>query len=338
MKRPWLAPLVPLYAAGVALRDLRLRRCWETAQRLQWPVISVGNLSAGGAGKTPFTIALAELLQQQGFQVDVLSRGYGRASSETARVLPDGAAETFGDEPLLIARQAGVPVYVAPRRYDAGLLAEADFAALHAGALSRGMLVHVLDDGFQHRQLARDIDILLLNEADLRDSLLPAGNLREPLRAMQRADIIAVPAEDAAAESDLRHRVWRGPVWRFRRRMEVPATEGPVVAFCGIARPAQFFAGLETAGMRIASRERFRDHHPYTVTDVARLAKAAQSAGATALVTTEKDRVRIGNLAASLPKGIALMTASFFVEIDNPHGLLSWLEQRLAAHSSHQPL
>lgn len=338
MKRPWLAPLVPLYAAGVALRDLRLRRGWERTQRLQWPVISVGNLSTGGAGKTPFTVALADLLQQRGIHVDVLSRGYGRSSSAAARVRPEGTADEFGDEPLLIARQAGLPVYVAPRRYDAGVLAEANLRAQHAEASRRPALAHILDDGFQHRQLARQIDILLLSEADLRDSLLPAGNLREPLAALRRADVIAAPAEDAAVGGDLRRRGWRGPVWRFRRHMTVPAAAGPVIAFCGIARPAQFFAGLEAEGMRIASREAFRDHHAYTPADIARLVKAAQSANAKTLVTTEKDHVRIGDLASALPKEIALATASLRVEIDNADGALTWLEQRLAAGSSHQPL
>ncbi|MGB6191901.1 MAG: tetraacyldisaccharide 4'-kinase, partial [Terracidiphilus sp.] len=135
-----------------------------------------------------------------------------------------------------------------------------------------------------------------------------------------------------------RRRGWRGPVWRFHRRMKVPAAAGPVIAFCGIARSAQFFQGLEAAGLRIAAREPFRDHHAYTATDLARLAKAAQSAGVTALVTTEKDRVRIGDLAGALPKEIALITASLCVEIDNPDGARSWLKQRLAARSSNRPL
>ena len=127
MKRPLLLPLVPLYAAGLALRELRLSRGWEPIRRLRFPVISIGNLSTGGSGKTPLTITLARLLSARGFHVDVLSRGYGRSSREPARVLPDGTAEQYGDEPLLIAREAGVPVYVAAERYDAGLLAESNY-------------------------------------------------------------------------------------------------------------------------------------------------------------------------------------------------------------------
>src|SRR5271154_1232201 len=114
-----MVPLLPLYAASSALR-------WAGSQpkRLGWPVISVGNLSAGGTGKTPFTIALAKLLVREGFHVDVLSRGYGRAGTDVERVDPDGSAERFGDEPLLLAREAAVPVYVGAQRFEAGTLAE----------------------------------------------------------------------------------------------------------------------------------------------------------------------------------------------------------------------
>ncbi len=161
MKRPLLLPLVPLYAAGLELRELRLSRGWESIRRLVHPVISIGNLSTGGSGKTPLTIALARLLSARGFQVDVLSRGYGRQSREPMRVKPDGTAEEFGDEPLLIAREAGVPVYVAAERYAAGFLAESN-----ASSATGSPRIHILDDGFQHRQLHRDIDILLVNRED----------------------------------------------------------------------------------------------------------------------------------------------------------------------------
>ena len=123
MKRPWLAPFTPLYAAAAALRNLSLGAGWEPVRRLRFPVVSIGNLSTGGAGKTPLTIALGKALTQRGLHVDVLSRGYGRKSRKPARVDPAGTAENFGDEPVLIARKTGVPVYVASQRYQAGLLA-----------------------------------------------------------------------------------------------------------------------------------------------------------------------------------------------------------------------
>jgi tetraacyldisaccharide 4'-kinase len=202
MKRPLLMPLVPLYAAGLALRELRLSRGWEPIQRLGRPVISIGNLSTGGSGKTPLTITLARLLSERGLPVDVLSRGYGRSSRETARVFPSGTAEQYGDEPLLIAREAGVPVYVAAERYHAGRLAEGTPDEVRPQ-------VHILDDGFQHRQLFRDIDILIVNRADWHDTLLPAGDLRERLHAAMRASVLAISADDPAFEIELR--TWAPP-------------------------------------------------------------------------------------------------------------------------------
>ena len=347
MRRPWLAPLVPLYAAGLAWRDLSLRRGWAPVKRLRSPVISIGNLSTGGSGKTPLAIALARRLEARGVAVDVLSRGYGRSNSEPACVDPEGTAEQFGDEPLLIAREAGVPVFVAPQRYDAGLLAEADSttenASKNASENALGQqdahrshisAAHILDDGFQHRQLFRDVDILLLNREDWRDSVLPAGNLRETLRAAKRADVIAIPAGDSVFESELRRWGWTGPVWRLRRCMNVPLVGGPVYAFCGIARPEQFFAGLESNGLGVAACNAFRDHHRYTREDVDRLIAAARATGAIALVTTEKDAVRLGALASVFPSEMPLKTAHLSIGIDGEASALDWLIGRLRSSAS----
>ncbi len=319
MKRPWLLPIVPLYAAGVALRGLRLTSGLERVRRLRWPVVSIGNLSTGGAGKTPLTIALAKLLTARGFHVDVLSRGYGRRSALSLPVKTDGTAEDFGDEPLLIAREAGVPVYVGAQRYGAGLLAEADWEASgqHDASQSQFPIAHILDDGFQHRQLARDLDILLLNRADWCDSPLPAGNLRETLSAARRANLIAIPAEEPEFEQGLRRWGWDGAIWRLHRRMEVPTVDGPVAAFCGIARPEQFFAGLEVAGLRVAERKAFPDHYEYTEHVVERLAQRARAVGATALVTTEKDTVRLGALLAAFPADLPVKTVRLRIEIED---------------------
>lgn len=313
-------PLAPLYAAGAALRARGLR-----VQRLGWPVVSIGNLSTGGAGKTPLAIALVRLLAAQGVRIDVLSRGYGRVGTAAVRVRPEGVAEEFGDEPLLIARATGAPVYVAARRFDAGVLAESEFTQ-HSGPR-----VHLLDDGFQHRQLARDVDIVLVNREDWQDSLLPAGNLREPLRAAQRADALAIPAEDAELESELRVWGWSGMVWRLRRHMAFPAAQEPVLAFCGIARPGQFFVGLEGAGVAVAARRAFRDHHRYTERDVERLLAEARSVGAKALLTTEKDAVRLGSLMGRFPADVPLRTAALRTEIEDAGAATDWLLERLSA-------
>jgi tetraacyldisaccharide 4'-kinase len=323
---------------------------------LRSPVLSIGSLSAGGAGKTPLTLALARALtqgsthssmsdMQSGTNIAVLSRGYGRSSAAPARVDPQGSADDFGDEPLLLA-QAGFPVYVAAERYQAGLLAERDadsgslplqeprqgvsrhdFSRADAvgeknkRALAHGT-IHLLDDGFQHRQLHRDVDILLFSGHDRDDRLLPAGNLREPLSALRRATVLALPAEDANLAHELR---WTGPVWRLHRRMEVPSIDGPVVAFCGIARPGQFFSGLEAAGVTLAARIAFPDHHRYTPADLARLRSMAQGTEARALLTTEKDRVRLGSLAAELAQMLPLLTAALRIEIEEQEAAIAGL-------------
>jgi tetraacyldisaccharide 4'-kinase len=331
MKRPWLAPLVPLYAAGLALRNLRLRRGWERTRDLWYPVVSIGNLSVGGTGKTPFVIALARLLMSRGFQVDVLSRGYGRESHEPVRVDPTGTAEQYGDEALLIACEGAVPVYVASQRYDAGVLADRAFIK-EGGQLSgdRVPLIHLLDDGFQHRQLLREIDIVLLDRNDWTDHLLPAGNLRETLNAAKRADVIAIPAGDSELEQELVAWGWRGSLWRLHRCMNVPLIDGSVVAFCGIARPGQFFAGLKAAGLELANRTTFRDHHRYTIRDVERLLATARSSGAKALVTTQKDAVRLAPMVSAFPAGLPLKIADLKIEIENERECLDWLEKKLA--------
>ena len=326
-----LLPLTPLYRLALALREVRLGSKLEPIRRLRFPVVSIGSLSAGGSGKTPLAIALAQALIRRGISVDVLSRGYGRHSQFPARVDPSGTAEEFGDEPLLIAREAGVPVYVAAQRYQAGLLAERRSADSPLGA-------HLLDDGFQHRQLYRDVNILLLDSQDLLDHLLPAGNLREPLDAMRRAHIIGIPAEDPELEARLKASGWQGPVWRLRRRMEVPLIEGPIVAFCGIARSRQFFAGLEAAGLHLASRIAFADHHHYKAHDLDCIQEAARSIGATTFVTTEKDRVRLGKLAAAFSESQPLKTARLRIEIEDESAALNWLADRLANLPSRDPL
>lgn len=349
--RPWLAPLVPIYRLVVALRSLALRLGIERVRQLSSPVVSIGNLSTGGAGKTPLTIAMARALKERGVRVNVLSRGYGRTGKAAEKVDPLGTAERFGDEPLVIAREAGVPVYVAAQRYQAGVLAEQEIAARqdkehevsghdsgraaegsHEGGASVPVpVIHLLDDGFQHAQLHRDVDILLVDGADLNDRLLPAGNLREPLGAVDRATILAYTMPEAPMlEETLRRRgIWYGPVWRLHRRMQVPAIDGPVVAFCGIAKPDQFFAGLESAGLHVASRIAFADHQRYLQHDIDCILEAARTTKAVALVTTEKDRVRLAQFVSALSAAQPLETAGLRVEIEEEAGHIAWLLSRV---------
>lgn len=320
--RKLLLPLVPVYRLG-----LWLRAKTAPVKRLRLPVVSIGNLSTGGSGKTPLTIALAKALTARGVHVDVLSRGYGRTSSTAARVPAQGAALEFGDEPLLITEKADIEVYVAPDRYQAGLLAEGDRVAMTVLGEPHRPGIHLLDDGFQHRQLHRDSDIVLLDRRDWTDSLLPAGNLREPREAALRADVIAIPAEDVELAEELKAWGWNKPVWRVRRRMEVPRIDGPVAAFCGIARPQQFFDGLLAGGLDLVVRRAFPDHHPYTPTDVEQLAQSARRAGTGALITTEKDRVRLGKLASGFGDSVRLETVGLTLELEDDAA--GWLIGRL---------
>lgn len=264
------------------------RKVLESRQ-LAWPVISVGNISAGGSGKTPFVIALGELLMQRGVWVDVLSRGYGRSTRGVLPVKADGLPQQFGDEPLLIARKLRCPVLVGEKRYAAGLEAERQYA----GASNP---VHILDDGFQHRRLHRDFDIVMVNEEDLGDQILPTGRLREPLTALRRADAVVV-SESFPAERLPKH---HGQLWRVRRTMQVPPISELVIAFCGIARPQRFFQGLRDAGLEVREAISFRDHHLYTDVDIERLMALRQRQGNARLVTTEKDAINLGPHLASL--------------------------------------
>lgn len=331
-KRPWALPLVPIYAAGLAVKDGLRGAGLLKARKLQWPVVSVGSLSAGGAGKTPVVIALAEMLRGRGWAPDVLSRGYGREGKDVERVNPDAdlAARRFGDEPALLARRLRIPVWVAADRYAAGCGAE-----VAAGVLVRG--VHLLDDGFQHRQLARTVDVVLLTQEDLDDALLPAGNRRERLAALRRADVVVLREEEREPiEARVRGLMREeASVWAVQRTVDIPRisdaqepTQG-LVAFCAIARPENFFQTLRSEGGRITHTVPFSDHHRYTAEDMSRLAAARQSLGGDAFITTEKDAVKLTpQLRAQLgaaPLLVARLQASFV----NPEDVLRELEARL---------
>jgi len=320
-----LAPFALLYSSLIRAKNARMDR--RTAQQLRWPVVSVGNLSIGGSGKTPLVICLAKALVREGFAVDVLSRGYGRSQRTVERVEVTGNAERFGDEPLLIAQQAGVPVYVGASRYEAGRLAEA------AGG-SNGRPVHLLDDGFQHRQLARTVDIVLVHRSDLHQRLLPAGRLREPLSSLSRADVIVLRQEDADLEEKLSSYVRPGCCfWRVRRSLKLENGVKRGVAFCAIARPAEFFAQLTATGVALAEQMPFRDHHRYTVADIEHLAELGERVDCDAFVITAKDEVKLTPAMRSRLIAVApLRTASLRVEIaDEPVALgqlLSLMDMR----------
>ena len=280
-------PLSALFGAGVGIRNRLYDRGVFRVHRLRAPVVSIGSISAGGAGKTPFLIMMGELLKERGIAFNVLSRGYGRRRKGIALVDPAGSPQQFGDEPLLIARKLGVSVIVGADRYAAGHYAEQRF----------GLQAHLLDDGFQHRRLIRDFDIVLVTERDLHDSLLPVGRLREPLSSLARASAIVFMDGTACDQIPAHESQF---VWRVSRTIVPPETRDACFAFCGIARPENFFAEIRKAGMRLAGTREFRDHHGYSASDIKSLRKLRQESDATAFITTEKDAVNLGGFLLQL--------------------------------------
>jgi tetraacyldisaccharide 4'-kinase len=279
-------PLSAVYGAVVGARNALYDRRLLRSRSLPGIVISVGNISTGGSGKTPFVILLGELLKARGIPFDVLSRGYGRTTRGVLLVDPGGLPRDFGDEPLLIARRLQTPVVVGEDRYEAGRLAESRF----------GAQIHLLDDGFQHRGLARDFEIGLVTPDDARDRLLPAGRLREPLRSLERADAVVLTSGAAPELFPLAGKT----VWRVRRG--IVAQDVPVrpIVFCGIARPQNFLLQLRAAGIDPVAEAFFRDHHAYTERDIRDLLQLRQRSEAGGFVTTEKDAVNLGGYLAAL--------------------------------------
>jgi tetraacyldisaccharide 4'-kinase len=310
-----LNPLAAVFGAAVRARNEFYDRGTFQTLKLQGPVISIGNISTGGAGKTPFLLLLGELLKQRSILFDVLSRGYGRSTQGVALVDPGGTAYQFGDEPLLIARKLGVPVIVGEDRHAAGLLAEQNF----------GPQLHLLDDGFQHRRLARDFDIVMLTPTDMRDSLLPGGRLREPLSSLARADAVVLSGNlpDESVPNFVKRR------WRVQRSVFAPQIKDLCIAFCGIARPDPFFAQLQQAGLNIVTAQRFRDHHAYDDRDIYKLLHLRDKYRASAFVTTEKDAINLGERLHDLG---TVHIVALRVELDNASSaideLLSQLHER----------
>jgi tetraacyldisaccharide 4'-kinase len=308
--------LASLFGAGAALREAAYRRGVLPRAHLAGPVISVGNLSVGGSGKTPVVARVASILRDDGLPVAVLSRGYGGRFRGDALVVGDGAsvlasAEEAGDEPVMLARAlTGVVVAVGRRRDEVGRAVEARF----------GRRIHVLDDGFQHLRLARDLDLVCLDVHDLADRPLPAGRLRERPAALARADLVLLTRVESAGEQHLKaleERIGRDRTFRVRRQvlgfraLDGSAAAVPASAFlvAGIARPERLREDTATLAP-VAGALFFRDHHRYRPEDVRQAEERARAAGATTLVTTAKDAVRFPAEAARLPVLVLAVAAA----------------------------
>ncbi|NVN89325.1 MAG: tetraacyldisaccharide 4'-kinase [Desulfuromonadales bacterium] len=336
-----LTPFAAMYSLAQALRSQLYRSGALQTRKLPRPVISIGNITVGGTGKTPVTAFIARRLLSQGLRVAVLSRGYGGTLEGQSAIVSDGQqtlleAWQCGDEPYLLASTvAGLMVVIGSDRHAAGMLA--------LEKLSPD--VFLLDDGFQHIRLHRDLDILLLDHSRPfgNGRTLPAGLLREPRRAAERADIHihtrcpkgapAVPAIGGKPSCRARHTL----------RDALPLKGGTpfpfgilrdrkALAFAGIAEPQNFFEGLHSQGVNLVSTVAFPDHVSYDGSRIAELAGAMEASGADTLVTTEKDGVKL----KQMPENLAARTllARLDLAIDDPAPLETMLARVLGEHHS----
>jgi len=344
--RTLAAPFGPLYAAVVRSRNQAFDRHPERAARVDLPVVSLGNLSTGGTGKTPMTLFLAERLQAMGWPNAIVSRGYGgRRKVDPMTVLPDSRVQEVGDEPLMMARRLGPGRVVVARRRHAG--------ALRAAALDPKPSLLLLDDGFQHRGLHRDLDLLLLDGVRRwgNGRMLPAGELREPMDSARRAHALVVTRGGRAPREEIeawwaRHgsggpvfyvdfRIGALRLWNGEGRLALPAQGfDPFLAFCGLGHPEAFYADLILAGLGWVDTLSFPDHAVLTPRRLMLAQMQAARAGARALVCTEKDAVKLDPAAAALlqmPLWIAEQ------EVTGGDSLAAYVAEKLASLASRPP-
>lgn len=284
--------------------------------KLGVPVISVGNITTGGTGKTPLVEWLCRVLAREGRKVTILTRGYGRVNPGHRVVVSDGMnvltnVQEAGDEPQLLAENLkGI----------AAVICDSHRSAAGRWAIDRlGSDVFVLDDGFQHLQLARDLNILTLDATNPWGGRnpLPYGRMREPSSSLARADCVILTrteqSDDLNALKDEIQHITDSPIFTSRmkttliRRLDsadpekIESVNQPLMAFCGVGNPHSFFNHLEQEGLTVAHSRAFSDHHRYQQPDIDILVEEAEKHGATALITTAKDAVKIRNLAFALP-------------------------------------
>ena len=307
-----LRPLSGLFGLGVGLRGFGYRIGVLRTRRAPIPVVSVGNLAVGGTGKTPVTLWLAQALAAHGVAAAIVSRGYGGTAQDVTVVSrgegPEVGPELVGDEPVMMAKSFAGPVITAARRIDGAKVA----AGLGCDAV-------VLDDGFQHRAIARAFDLVLVDGR--RGPLLPAGPLREPLAALRRADAVLLverdDADTAAPPSALERPTFRMRLdavalvesleRRWRERPLAELANRRVVAVTGVARPEGFYAMLQRWEADVAEVFEYPDHHRYTAEDWHQIARGGHAADL--IVTTEKDLVKLEAFPFATGKLVALRIA-----------------------------
>jgi tetraacyldisaccharide 4'-kinase len=332
LKRGWLArllwPLAKIHGIAVRLRRALYRSGLLRSERFKVPVIVVGNIVAGGAGKTPLVMALVRHLRSRGLTVGVVSRGYGRFGQECVEVTQDTPVSQTGDEPALIQRSTGAPVFVASRRADA---MRALLVAYPATA------VVVCDDGLQHYALQRDIEIAVFDDRGLGNGwLLPAGPLREPWpeRRLQGLDLVLHTGQKPAFEGFTSSRQLADhAVAANGSRVALTTLRGrPLTALAGIANPDAFFTMLRACGLTLDKTIAFPDHHHFEAHDL------AACAGQTVLCT-EKDAIKL--FSTPIPARLNILAVplaflpepAFFTALD---ALLAPLISQLPLPHGHQ--
>ena len=315
-----LSPLGSLYGLVIKARNSLYDRQIFKSYRPDAKVISIGNITTGGTGKTPLVALTARLLAENGEKVCILTRGYGRKDpadqvlvSDGERVLVD--AGVGGDEPVELGRKLiGKAAIVA----DSDRVAAAKWAVKNLGSTA-----FVLDDGFQHRRLARELDIVCIDAVDPfgNGEILPAGRLRESVSGLKRAHAIVITRADlvdevSAIEREIGNNAPAAKIFRARSKItrfaelagDRSVTDPGSVsgfAFCAIGNPAAFFRQLETANIQVGGTKTFRDHHRFTRSDVAELEREAMQSGCDVLITTAKDAVRLTGLVPTMPCYVA---------------------------------
>ena len=322
----WLLwPLSLVYGMAVRLRLWLYARGILQTKRLRTPVISVGNLTVGGTGKTPMVIWLAERFLAAGKRVAILSRGY------------KGSGETSDEIALMKYRlQDRVLFGVGANRYEQGRRLE-----------QQGVDVFLLDDGYQHVQLARDVNLLLMDAAQALggEMLLPAGRMREPVSGMSRASLLVFTRTETSAGAAAAIGKLQGyPVFSAATRLlgfrwfgrgvlvltQAEIGAGPFFAFCGIGNPQAFFLDLQNWQIAVAGTKAFPDHHRYTTSEVEALKQAARAAGARAFVTTEKDAQNLGEAQfGEMPVFVALID----LEISQEAVFWEAIQAQIVAHT-----
>jgi tetraacyldisaccharide 4'-kinase len=307
------APLAAIWAAGHAGNIARTR-----PKKLSTPVISIGALTMGGAGKSPFVIYLAQKLAEAGRNPAILTRGYGRKSRFDVIVARGGVAPVAqtGDEAQMFIERALAHVGIGRDRYEVGRRMERELQPD----------VFLLDDGFQHFRLARDRDIVLIDALDpLGSGIFPLGRLREPLAALARATTVVITRAEnrhVGIERLIRRYNLRAPIFRARVVAQSEMPGAPVAAFCGLGQPRTFWRTLDIVGLHAEPRIVFPDHHRYNAGDLEEICRQAAAAGAEALVTTEKD---IMNLPAGAAPPLKIYCLRIAIEIENEAELLQHL-------------